>query len=343
MKKLLLLLFVILFTNSALFAQCSINPYIQDNYELDAKILALRDILEDPSDPDYDNPFLPNERVIPYLEKLSAIYENPNNDPEIDLLFDYFNFHVNQEISIPVQFKEIAIKTSNSISWIEEFGTTDVSGVPELDNLMSMYQFQVDWYWQSDSCSCAYFFLETNYDVLNLQALVDDFESINDIEYAEVSPADATARLNYSGQPYGIEFYQFGEPAGEYSTSACDINVFGDTFYFSVYGGDCFSGCQIGETIAGVTVTDDCQVLSKPKYTKNKFTIYPNPTKNHINITSNNIQDQIIISIFDITGKQVLKSNLIESTLDVSMLNSGVYIVKIDQNNKVETKKLVIK
>ena len=39
-------------------AQCSISPFIQQNYELDAALLVLREIQDDPNDPDYDNPFL---------------------------------------------------------------------------------------------------------------------------------------------------------------------------------------------------------------------------------------------------------------------------------------------
>jgi len=343
MKKLLLFLFAALCINIAVFAQCSINPYIQDNYELDAKLLALRAILADSSDPDFDNPFLPEERVTPYLEKLSAIYENPNNDPEIDMLFSYFNFHANQEISNPIEFKTLVFNVPTALPWVENFKNTAVSGVSPLDNLMSTYQFTIDTFIDFTSSSSTAFFIKTNYDVLNLYALIDDFEAIDNFNYAEVFLQDTGVRTNYTGQPYGIEFYEFGAPAGEYPTSACDIVYMENTFHFSVFGGDCFSGCQVGETIASITVSEDCQVLATPTFEENIFSFYPNPANNYINITSNNIQDETTIRIFDITGKQVLKQTLIESVLDVSMLHSGVYIIKINQNNKVEAQRLVIK
>jgi hypothetical protein len=49
------------------------------------------------------------------------------------------------------------------------------------------------------------------------------------------------------------------------------------------------------------------------------------------------------VQVFDILGKQVKNETLVDNTLNVSNLNTGVYIVKITQNNASITKKLVIK
>jgi hypothetical protein len=66
MKNMILFSFVV-FASFFANAQCSISPFIQQNYELDAKILAFREISSDPNDPDYDNLFVPDARVTPYL------------------------------------------------------------------------------------------------------------------------------------------------------------------------------------------------------------------------------------------------------------------------------------
>jgi hypothetical protein len=49
------------------------------------------------------------------------------------------------------------------------------------------------------------------------------------------------------------------------------------------------------------------------------------------------------VKVFDILGKQVKNEILSNNTLNVSNLNTGVYIVKITQNNASITKKLVIR
>ncbi len=72
------------------------------------------------------------------------------------------------------------------------------------------------------------------------------------------------------------------------------------------------------------------------------FNIYPNPTSlGFINIKSKN-NETIKASVFDILGKQVIRSTIIDNTLDVSRLNAGIYIIRITQNNATVTKKLVI-
>src|SRR5690606_31516693 len=61
------------------------------------------------------------------------------------------------------------------------------------------------------------------------------------------------------------------------------------------------------------------------------FKVYPNPaTKGYVEITSK-INGPKNISIFDVLGKQVIKTILAGNRLDISNLNSGVYIMKIEQ------------
>ncbi len=77
--------------------------------------------------------------------------------------------------------------------------------------------------------------------------------------------------------------------------------------------------------------------------TADQFAVYPNPaTKGYVNITSK-VSGAKNILIFDILGKQVVKTTLNSDRLDISALNSGVYILKIEQGKASTTKKLVVK
>lgn len=83
--------------------------------------------------------------------------------------------------------------------------------------------------------------------------------------------------------------------------------------------------------------------LSTEEISLTKFNLYPNPTNTgSVNISSTNTE-AINVQVFDILGKQVKNETLSNSTLNVSNLKTGVYIVKISQNNGSTTKKLVIK
>jgi hypothetical protein len=73
------------------------------------------------------------------------------------------------------------------------------------------------------------------------------------------------------------------------------------------------------------------------------FNLYPNPVTNgrlFINTLSNSEKK---IQIFDVLGKKVLSTNLKGREINVSKLQSGVYIIKIIEEGKTATRKLVIK
>ncbi|MFL1013348.1 outer membrane protein assembly factor BamB family protein [Flavisericum labens] len=84
--------------------------------------------------------------------------------------------------------------------------------------------------------------------------------------------------------------------------------------------------------------------LSTSKESINGFTVYPNPVNNgefYVSTASNGIKS---IQIFDMLGKQVYtKSIEANEMIKTSNLRAGVYILKVNEDAKVATSKLVIK
>lgn len=72
------------------------------------------------------------------------------------------------------------------------------------------------------------------------------------------------------------------------------------------------------------------------------ITIYPNPTKNSINLTGLSYKSNV--NIYDLTGKLLIKetSNISNKTINVSNLASGIYIVEIETSKGKQTKQLII-
>jgi len=72
--------------------------------------------------------------------------------------------------------------------------------------------------------------------------------------------------------------------------------------------------------------------------------VYPNPTTGILNLISGKNIDNV--NVYDISGRLVKTVNRIssdKSVLDLSSLASGTYILKIQTDNKVLTKKVIIK
>jgi len=303
------------------FSQCNIHPYIQENYEFDAKLLALRDIISNPTDPDHFNPFVPEARFTPYLEKLSAIYENSINSPIVDSLFNEFQIHVNQEYNYPLELKTIGFSVDTNVSWVEDFKNTGVSGIPELDNLMSEYQFTISEFFDLSTCGCTIFLIVTDIEFLNLNAIIDDFIGIPDFNFAEIYHNIFELRFNYTGIPYYIS----GQPV-----EVSDIVIDQDIFTFSLYSGDCPALCMY-RISWNIQVSENCEitVLNTSENKELGFYIYPNPASEIIKIKG--ITSEILAcKIYSLEGK-LLKSFRSKSkeAIDVSEYRSGIYFLEI--------------
>jgi hypothetical protein len=320
MKKLIIFL-IVLFSVFKGFSQCTINPWIQINCERDAKFLLLRDILENPSDPDFDNPFINEARLTPYLEKLSAIYENPNNHSVIDSLFNEFQIHANPEYASPVAYyNRMEFAIDNTTPWLEDFKNTGISGVAALDNLMTTYQFFIDEFIVFNTAGYTAFYIETTFDVLNITALVDDFEIIPELFYIQPT-IRIEDRFNYTGIPYELAPLEFVE--------VCNIDIHNDIFTFGIFAGDCPVGCLLSKTW-NIRVTEDCEVtiLATPEIEVSKFIFYPNPVLDKLYLKGNSSEIGSF-QIFSIQGKLLQKLNNISTEINVSQLKAGIYFIEI--------------
>ncbi|CAM3781627.1 T9SS type A sorting domain-containing protein [Flavobacterium cucumis] len=72
------------------------------------------------------------------------------------------------------------------------------------------------------------------------------------------------------------------------------------------------------------------------------LTMYPNPLKGNTLYLTSTANAAMSVQIFDVLGKEVLKSNVMNNAVSVSGLNAGVYIVKITEEGKTASRKLVI-
>jgi hypothetical protein len=103
-----------------------------------------------------------------------------------------------------------------------------------------------------------------------------------------------------------------------------------------------FDELRIGTSWKDVTSNPTADVKN---VSINGFATYPNPiTDKRFTITSNS-SDQKNITIFNVLGKKVFTTNFSAKNkeINVSNINSGIYILKVIENGKTATKKLVIR
>ncbi len=114
----------------------------------------------------------------------------------------------------------------------------------------------------------------------------------------------------------------------------------GIQYYFVTTGFDSGDFGNFETTITGVgTVT--CDDLSNPGFDKSALKVYPNPTKDILNISYN--QEISNVEIFNLVGQRVatIAPNANDGKLDISSLANGTYFVKVTSNNETRTVKVI--
>ena len=104
------------------------------------------------------------------------------------------------------------------------------------------------------------------------------------------------------------------------------------------YATQTIGGCTSATSLA-VTIT----TLANQEFELDSIKIFPNPSKtNFVTITSS-VHEDIDVEVFDMFGKHILTQKVKYNILDISDLNSGIYLLKISQNEKSTIKKLMVK
>ncbi len=88
---------------------------------------------------------------------------------------------------------------------------------------------------------------------------------------------------------------------------------------------------------------NDCEIVNVPELEKNNPTVYPNPATNNFTVNLGN-DEKANIELFNIVGQMVYSETITGSAqVNVANLHSGVYMLKVNQNGKTYTTKVVVK
>ncbi len=96
-------------------------------------------------------------------------------------------------------------------------------------------------------------------------------------------------------------------------------------------------------SIDDVAISGNVTTLSTSKNSITGLEIYPNPVTGNILNIETAANGTKSVAIFDVLGKQVLNVSTDTTTVNVGNLNAGVYIVKITEEGKTATRKLVVR
>ncbi|MFC7775105.1 T9SS type A sorting domain-containing protein [Flavobacterium sp. GCM10027622] len=81
--------------------------------------------------------------------------------------------------------------------------------------------------------------------------------------------------------------------------------------------------------------------LRRDEHTIPNLKMYPNPAKSQVTISSDNFAEKKI-EIYNTLGKMVLAQKTTNNPIDITSLSKGIYMVKISEEGKTDTLRLLI-
>ena len=90
-----------------------------------------------------------------------------------------------------------------------------------------------------------------------------------------------------------------------------------------------------------MTYNNDCEHTNVAEVSASSVHFYPNPTNGILNIEGNG---EMTISVINVLGQKMLETTANDNTtIDLSGLESGVYMVRIETENGTMTEKVNVR
>jgi hypothetical protein len=137
----------------------------------------------------------------------------------------------------------------------------------------------------------------------------------------------------------GLSFFgQFGQTTNDYPVTVSGSLACEPLNAVFVYSEDNFNNdtCLL---IFGAT-----SGISNASQIVDKFSIFPNPSINQVNIQTNLSQIGTSYLVYDHTGKLILTGKLVSerTTVDMSSLQNGIYTIQFNFNSGVINKRFIV-
>lgn len=145
-------------------------------------------------------------------------------------------------------------------------------------------------------------------------------------------------------QPADLNILPFGNglTATQVLSSVAEMRIFSQTFEDWV-GEAGISGDPTPRSMDLDNITASTTLSTNDVFDSNDFSISPNPATSRLNVYLPQNANTAIISVYDVLGKRVYTNQIdaLNTSVDVSKWNTGVYLVRVSTDNTTQTKRFV--
>ena len=120
------------------------------------------------------------------------------------------------------------------------------------------------------------------------------------------------------------------------SSNLCDLWGQGSSYENMSF----FNFTNNNQPLPAFDVFNFCNTLSINEQQFNRIQIFPNPAKEEVSLLE--VQNGTLITISDIFGRTIIKTQLIENKINISELKAGVYFFTFYVENNKIVKKVIV-
>ncbi len=130
---------------------------------------------------------------------------------------------------------------------------------------------------------------------------------------------------------------------GQWETKSLDISDFAGNTIVVKFETENKSGNNL--YLDNVLIYNGDRPLGINSNQKSKFQVYPNPTENIFTIKFESFNASTSVQLLDLSGRLVRKVNISSTAedIDITDLNSGIYLIEVRQGDWIERRKIVKK
>lgn len=122
----------------------------------------------------------------------------------------------------------------------------------------------------------------------------------------------------------------------------------GDVMFYMVGNFTNSNGSTSGDVIVTESVAfNEASGVGISEAELEQLVVYPNPVEDEINIAMKDIDEEIMITMFDVQGRKVVEERFDAENIKINVasknLNTGVYFLQIEAGGNTTIKKLMVK
>jgi hypothetical protein len=141
--------------------------------------------------------------------------------------------------------------------------------------------------------------------------------------------------------------YRWTYGNGDFSLNQNGVYIYTQAGFYSVKLEQDSAGCKFASAPQSLTVNQICTGVEDVEFAQ-AVSLMPNPTNGNLTVNVNGAEKKLTLKVYNIIGSEVMNfsttdvTSAFTHTFDMSNLNNGTYLVKIETGNKVAVKRLTV-